>query len=226
MLQRLFSYVFPNRCIFCGEKIPFDRYFCENCFIPEKPCVRMFNLKPGRKGLKSHILKVNSPAIYEGYYRKSLHLFKFRKKTSFAESYAKLITDMGIYDKDADFITYVPLTKKKQRDRGYNQSELIAEKLSLYTNIPVKEALIKNKDNDLQHTLKKEERSNNIKGVYEVNSEVKGKNIILVDDIVTTGATLVECASILYKAGALAVSGICAADAQTRNYSENKSHKT
>lgn len=221
MLQRLISYVFPNRCIFCGEKIPFDRYFCENCSIPEKPCVRMFNLKPGRKGLNSHILKVHSPALYEGYYRKSLHLYKFRKKTVFADSYAKLITDMGIYDKEADFITYVPLTKKKLRDRGYNQSELIARKISLYTQIPLKGTLIKIKDNSLQHTLTKDERRKNVKDVYEVSADVKGKNIILVDDIVTTGATLTACASLLYKAGALCVSGICTADAQTRNHSEN-----
>ena len=220
MFQRLISFVFPNRCIFCGEKIPFDSYFCENCFIPEKPYERMFNLTPGRKGLNSHILKILSPTLYEGYYRKSLHLFKFRNKTSFAESYAKLIADMNICDKEADFITYVPLTKKKQRDRGYNQSELIAQKISLYTDIPVKEALIKIKDNSLQHTLRKEERRKNVKDVYKVNIDVKGKNIILVDDIVTTGATMEECASLLYKAGALCVSGICAADAQTKNHSE------
>ena len=209
--------LFPNRCLFCGEKCSDKGYKCEYCETPERPTVRAFNIRPGVKGKFSHILKVYSPRVYTDFYRESLHHFKFRKVTYLSEKYAMLIDDMKLFDKGSDFITFVPMTKNKIWERGYNQAELLAKSIGKISNLEVKEVLFKIKENNLQHTLNQAERKKNIKGIFKAEGDIKGKHIILVDDIVTTGATLSECARLLYNKGAATVTGICAADAQTRN---------
>ena len=104
-----------------------------------------------------------------------------------------------------DYIVYVPISYKRYIERGYNQSYLIAKALSKHTAIPLKKfCLIKIKNNERQSELLHEQRENNTKGVYCVNKlhEIKGKCLLLVDDIYTTGATANECSKVLKMAGA------------------------
>ena len=222
IFKLILDLIFPSRCMLCGCKCKAGAFLCENCPLPDEPQVRMFNLKPGVRGVNSHILKVFSPTVYTDFYRKSLHLYKFRQKTAFAESYAKFIFDMKLMPEDTDIITYVPMTEKKIRERGYNQSELIAKNLSKISGVPYTALLIKSHENKLQHTLSINERKENVKGVFTATGDIKGQNIVLVDDIITTGATMCECAGVLYRGKAKSVAGICAADAQTKNKSEHK----
>jgi competence protein ComFC len=108
----------------------------------------------------------------------------------------------------------VPLSKKKLKRRGFNQSEEIVKELSKNLGLPLAtDALIKEKDTFSQMELSKEERVKNIKGVFAVknNEAIKNKKILLVDDVYTTGATMEECARILKKAGAREVWGIAVA---------------
>ena len=217
--------LFPNRCLFCGAQCSDKSYKCEFCETPERPVVRVFNIRPGVKGKYSHLLKVYSPRIYTGFYRESLHHFKFRRVTYLAQKYAMLIDEMNFFNKGSDYITFVPMTKNKVRERGYNQAELLAKSLGKISKLEVKEVLFKVKNNTEQHTLKMAERKKNIKGIFKAEGDIKGRHIILVDDIVTTGSTICECARLLYNKGAATVTGICAADAQTRNRSEYKRKK-
>ena len=216
------QFLYPNRCIFCGVKCSDKSYKCENCSTPETPVVRMINIRPGVRGVHHHILKVISPAVYTGYYRKTLHYFKFGRKSYFAKKYAMLIDEMNLFNKGSDFITYVPMTKEKIRERGYNQAEVLARRISEISGVPVRDVIIKEKDNRIQHTLNMKERKENVKGMFAVNERLKGCHIILVDDIITTGATMTECARLLYRKGAASVLGICAADAQTREINKRK----
>lgn len=105
---------------------------------------------------------------------------------------------------NADVICYVPMTKKAEKKRGFNQCKLIAKIISNNMNIPVSNCIKKIKNTKEQKTLSKEERIKNLKGVFKVNDSdyINNKNIILIDDVITTGATISECKNILKKSGA------------------------
>ena len=109
-----------------------------------------------------------------------------------------------------DFITWVPLSRKRLRKRGYDQTRLIAEKIAVSLKVPLIPTLEKVRETKVQSTLTTvEERRGNISGSYAVtvSQQLAGKRILLVDDILTTGATLSECARVLLLGGAESVCG-------------------
>ncbi|MBR1730898.1 MAG: ComF family protein, partial [Ruminococcus sp.] len=103
-----------------------------------------------------------------------------------------------------DLVTCVPMHEKQLKERGYNQSRLLAENVSNYLEVEYEDLLVKHKENLPQHNLKPNEKRYNVKGVYKaVNTDkIKGHNILIIDDVITTGYTLGECCKILQKAGA------------------------
>ena len=119
----------------------------------------------------------------------------------FLNNYQKEYIQFKIYD----IIIPVPISKKRKKERGYNQSLLIARKISSKEKIKLGDKVIsKVKNNNTQSKLNKEERAENVKNVYKItsNKEIINKNILLIDDIYTTGATLNECSRMLKQAGA------------------------
>ncbi len=139
--------------------------------------------------------------------------FKFQGKKGLAKPFARLMARAADFPEQPELVTFVPLSKNHRRERGYNQSGALAEELGRLLNLPVKPVLEKVKENKIQHLLSAKERRQNVRNVYRASSEVHGKKVLLVDDIVTTGATLRECAGQLYRAGAEKVFALCAADA-------------
>ncbi len=210
-LDSLLRLIFPERCILCRRFIP-KGHVCDDCRNEETAVLRNLNVERGKS---SRLIKVYAPHRYIGNYRKSIHKFKFGGVSHNAVAIAALIRDRVSAEafQGADLITFVPLSRDVRRQRGYNQAELIARELSKLTGIPVKDCLAKVKQNKPQHTLSAKARAKNVKGVFAVEADVKGQNIILVDDIITTGETMNECAKLLFRAGAENVIGICAASA-------------
>ena len=114
------------------------------------------------------------------------------------------------------YISYVPIHKIKERKRGFNQSKELALTLSKYFNIPIISTLQKIKNNDPQAKMKSQiDRLNNVSDTIKIkkNINIEGKNIILVDDISTSGATLFESSGILKKYGAKKIIGLVVAKA-------------
>ena len=112
---------------------------------------------------------------------------------------------------DNAILIAIPLDKKKLKLRGYNQSELLAQKLAEVINIPlIKDNLVKVKETKPQMELSKEERHKNLLGAFAIKNpaELAGKKIFLVDDVYTTGSTMTACASVLRNSGAKSVWGI------------------
>ena len=148
-----------------------------------------------------------APFAYESKIRNSMIDFKFKGISFNAKSYAKAlcrtIEYYGISDK-FDTITFVPLSKIRKNERGFNQSETVAKLVGESLAKPVMPLLIKIRQNKNQHDLDFAERVENVKGIYmPQNTEyIKGKNILLVDDIATTGNTLAECCRVLRENGA------------------------
>ncbi len=104
-----------------------------------------------------------------------------------------------------DIISAVPIHKKRENERGYNQSELIAKELAKnIKELKYQKTLKKIKNNSKQSLLTQEERSQNVKGVYEIQNKeiIENKKIILLDDIYTTGSTVNECSKVLKANGA------------------------
>ena len=207
----LLRLLFPDRCIVCRRFIS-KGYICEDCMGEETAVTRSLNIQ---RGQSSRLMKIYTPHRYVGSYRRSIHRLKFGGVSHNAVAVARFIVDRvpdEAFEK-ADLITFVPLSKEVYRQRGYNQAELIAKELPRLKNIPVKAVLVKIKQNRPQHSLSAKDRARNVKGVFVVEADIKGQNIILVDDIITTGETMNECSKLLFRAGAESVTGICAASA-------------
>ena len=207
----LLRLIFPERCIVCRRFIP-QGYICPQCEGEDTAVTVKLNISSG-KG--SRLIKVFVPHRYEGNYRQNIHRFKFDGNYHKGKAIAKLIADRVPAEafEGADYITYVPLGKETYRQRGYNQAEVIAKELSKLTAIPTRDYITKVKQNKPQHSLSAKERKKNVKGVFALKEDIKGQKIILVDDIITTGETVRECAKLLFKGGAEEVTCICAASA-------------
>ncbi|MDU2490176.1 MAG: ComF family protein [Clostridium celatum] len=134
-------------------------------------------------------------------------ILKFKYESDFTSGYllSKLLVEMIEENKIyADVICYVPMTKKSEKKRGFNQCEVIARHIGYHINIPVSDCIKKIKNTKEQKTLTKEERVKNLKGAFKVIrvKDIKNKDVILIDDVMTTGATINECKDVLKKSGA------------------------
>ncbi|WP_243247925.1 ComF family protein [Paeniclostridium hominis] len=127
--------------------------------------------------------------------------FKYNDKTFMAKYIANIIKDkLESENIKYDYILYVPLHKNRERKRGFNQSKLIAKYLGCMTNIEVLNCIKRNKNTSRLFKLKNEERIKELKNAFTVNDKIgicKNKNILLVDDIFTTGSTVNEISKIL-----------------------------
>lgn len=216
--------IFPRRCLSCGKVVAPDKEFCAGCAggisrIQPPVCNRC-----GRGaaecdcgGRASIFTALAAPFYYEGSVRRCIQRLKFggykQNAGMLAYEMARTVNN-AFRDKQIDGIACVPLTKKGLRERGYNQSALLAAKLGKILGVEtLPKTLVKLYDTPAQHTLKSYERTGNVAGAFAVpdNSRVAGKSILLCDDVSTTGATLNECAKMLLLAGAKDVFCVTAA---------------
>jgi ComF family protein len=160
----------------------------------------------------SDIDAIRSPFRFEGLIRKAVHEFKYRNLRAIAGQLGLLLAD---YLKEnpipCDIIVPVPLHPKRLRDRGFNQSALLAFELSKLTGISVNNtSLIRSVYNVQQaKTANVEERRKNVIGIFKVvDVDLREKKVLLIDDVTTSGATLNSCASLLKSAGAASVWGL------------------
>lgn len=160
--------------------------------------------------------KAISPLVYDGGVIPLIS--KFKNGYGYLKDYfAKLIVNKLPQVPACDCIVCVPMTKKALKKRTYNQSELLAREISRLSGIPfIKGALIKIKETDEQKSLAKRERAENLKTCFKVEKreEIKGKKVLLTDDVLTTGATADAVAAKLLSAGAASVFLATAASVQ------------
>lgn len=214
LLSVLLDLLFPPRCVFCGCIVAPGTKICNSCAHTVVPAetVRRMNLPAVGKNIPCAVLYP-----YTGSVRESILRFKFEGEKWNADYYAERLAAQILeqFKGNAfDMITSVPLSGKRKKERGYNQSELIARRISERLRVPYAECLSKTADNAEQHRLRRNERKSNVKGAYQaLGAEIRGQRILMIDDIMTTGATLSECATVLFKAGAESV--FCAVVAET-----------
>lgn len=175
-------------CAHCGRKVIASEPYCSTCkgtLVSLDLCRSCFNYeKPISKLIKD--LKYNNRRYLVDYFGERLSLLYLKNYFN------------------ADAFVYVPMTKKAFRKRGYNQSELLARKVSQRTSVPVLECLEKVAETKRQATLTRAERLKNLDSAFRVTDKksVKNKTLVIVDDVSTTGATAQAIASRLKRAGA------------------------
>ncbi len=223
--------LFPKTCLHCRKDLEFrdTAPLCPECFsrmerIPGLFCNRCGLPLPyggahchacrGGRGDQYKCSLIRAAFVFNPQLRSLVHAFKYKGKTSLARHFGNwLAAAWERYPEihDSDILSFVPLSQKRLKERGYNQSGLLAKAFAVKTGLALEDGLLKkSKETKSQASLSKAERMENIKNAFEVidPARVKGKKVLLIDDVCTTGATLEECASALKKAGAQKVSAL------------------
>ena len=209
----LIQLLFPSKCILCGKLLQAEEQdLCRECRVdsPEYP---------GRKENLQFLDSFTAVWYYEGNVRRSLLRYKFYNCRSFAHGYGRILAMKLLRENPEGFdcITWVPVSFLRKLTRGYDQVELLANAVGRELGMEPVPLIRKVRHNRPQSGISGEaERRANVLGAYRVlNREaISGKRILLLDDILTTGATAGECARILLTNGAKEVH--CAAVAAAR----------
>lgn len=196
IFDSILNFIYPNRCVFCQEIMAINEEdcICKYCYTDidficddEEPKLSVFS--------------------YDEKTRYAIFRLKYHNQKQYAKVFAKMMyykllkIDISKYD----YIIYVPMYIKKKKKRGYDQAEVIACELSKLCGIPIENNnLIRIKNTLPQSKVSFEKRSENVKDAFYVKnpSRINNKNILLIDDIYTTGNTINYCAKELKKAGA------------------------
>lgn len=184
------AYIKEPRCRKCGKQLFEDeKEFCDGC-----------------KGRKQYFDRGIILFSYNEAMKKSIYRFKYANRREYKKFYAKEICrclGREIRGFHADAILPVPLHKKRQRQRGYNQAELIAVQVGVELGIPVYAKILqRSRDTKPLKTMGRTERENNLKKAFKLwENDVKLNKVIIIDDIITTGSTINEAAAVLREAG-------------------------
>ena len=204
--DRILDFFFPPRCAFCGAIL--EESGDGVCSACRKALPRAAETERKCDFVRAY----TAPFYYEEPVRQGMLAYKFRNAPSRGKVFGRMIGEdllrRGI--DGFDLISWVPLSAKRHRRRGYDQARLLAEAAAEALGTKAVPLLRKARDVSPQSRLRTpEERRANISGCYVVRSAdaVRGKKILLIDDIITTGSTLSECARMLLTAGAVSVRG-------------------
>jgi competence protein ComFC len=182
---------------------------CGNPNITDKPCSRCQISRPLFTSMRSH-------AIYQGALREAIHQLKYGQDMGMGEVLAAMmISSLKKLNWSLDIITSVPLGLVRFEERGYNQATLLARPIALSQRIPFSQRIITRiRETQTQVGLTLQERQENMDGAFRADRKLAdGKNILVVDDVATSGATLNACAKALREAGAANIYGFSLARA-------------
>ena len=219
LTDQILNWLYPPACIACKVKLPVNMgnfYICERCeplfekVAPPvcKKCGQILSAE-GENCVscfgKSYFFESNvSMYMYDDLMRDLLHDMKFRNKKRVATGLG-ILWAKSIELPDEDFLlTWLPMHQKKQKERGFNQAEVMAKEIAKEMGIACRNILRRTVDTPAQSGLHPKLRQENVKGAFEINPGhyVLGSSVVIIDDIFTTGASLNECAEILIEGGA------------------------
>lgn len=191
-------------CDKCVSEIEFlDGFVCEKCGEKLDKNLMICDLCKDR----DYVFDKNySACYYTDVPAKIVKSFKFHSRKYYAEYIAKIMHEKLTCFEGVDIITFVPLSKSRTRERGFNQAEEIAKELEKLTGIKCESLLLKTKEGKHQAKLNQKDRLENLKNSFDfvtnAKTIVKNKTILIVDDVFTTGTTLNECSKVIKSKGA------------------------
>jgi competence protein ComFC len=234
LLEAAASLLYPPVCTLCGGRTPTGEYLCEQCESKAMRIVPPFCQQcsePFEGAITTAFACANcahrtihfdaAVAAYRGrgIVRQIIHDFKYARQVHLRHLVARWLcaafNDERLQGRQFDVIVPVPLHPTRQRERGFNQARLLAELLSARISVPCKLVLERIRYTTTQTALDRAERMENLHNAFRLrkNADVRGLNVLLIDDVLTTGSTLSECARVLKRAGANCVYAATAARA-------------
>src|SRR6266576_6205040 len=234
LLQAAVSLLYPPVCTICGRSIRAGEYLCGDCETRVTRIVPPFCQtcsEPFEGSITGAFTCANcahrtiyfdaAVAAYRGrgIVRQIVHEFKYARQLHLRHLIARwlqaALDDERLRAHRFDVIVPVPLHPARQRERGFNQAGVLGELLSEQTSIPAKPVLERIRYTTTQTALDRAERMENLHNAFHLrkNADVRGLRVLLIDDVLTTGSTLSECARVLKRAGALSVLAATAARA-------------
>jgi len=233
-LEAAVSLLYPPVCTICGGNVRAGEYLCNQCEAKAVRIVAPFCQKcsePFEGSITSEFTCANcahrtihfdaAVSAYRGrgMVREIIHEFKYGRQIHLRRLVARwlhaALDDERLRGKRFDVVVPVPLHATRLRERGFNQASLLAELLSARISIPSKPLLDRIRYTTTQTALDRSERMENLHDAFRLrkNADVRGLRVLLIDDVLTTGSTLSECARVLKRAGALSVHAATAARA-------------
>lgn len=224
VLIPLLDFFFPCKCKICNGPLNDAKWVCKECILRIKPINTPFCTRCGLP-LSPSFLEVEEAfckecrtypryfyqarytAFYEGVMKECIHLFKYERKISLAKPLGELMVRLIKWQWDGidfDLIVPVPLHSRRKRERGFNQAELLAQRIKELLSLPIDiDNLIRTRFTQSQTTLSRRERLRNVRFAFKIRDRgvFDKKMVLLIDDIFTTGATINECARVLKEAG-------------------------
>ena len=231
VLAKLKEILFPEgfSCAVCGREIREGKHICYDCKITLPYNDKQRCVKCGRaidsfsklcllcKGNEILFDRAYAPFRYEEPVDLLVQRFKYGGERHLATVFAEYLVGEFLQAGIAcDIITFVPMTARSQKARGYNQSEELARELAKRLSLPCEGVLCKVRETERQATLGFDARSENLQGAIVCEGEVKGKHVLLIDDVLTTGATASVCAAALKRKKAAKVSVLTVASTVRR----------
>jgi competence protein ComFC len=226
VIDHFVDFIFPRNCISCGSLLQKkDMLVCCRCLAEIKPITKPFcrhcgtYLEDGgefcwfcRRNGQKHIDMVRSCCVYEGVARKIVQKYKFHNRDFIDIFIAGIMAARFkefFQEERVDLVVPAPMHWLKKAFRGYNQSELLANKLAGMLNIEYGKSVLKRRFARSQIGLKRKDRLQNVLNTVLINNKaaVLDKNVLVIDDVCTTASTLNECAKVLKEAGAKIVFG-------------------
>src|SRR5215510_11808073 len=234
LLQAAVSLLYPATCTICGKNVRAGEYLCNGCEAKIVRIVAPFCetcSEPFEGSITSTFTCANcahrtiyfdaAVAAYRGrgIVREIIHEFKYARQIHLRHLVARWLRDAlddeRLRDVSLDVLVPVPLHPARERERGFNQASLLAELLSTHSSIRSKPVLERIRYTTTQTALDRAERMENLHNAFRLrkNADVRGLRVLLIDDVLTTGSTLSECARVLKRAGATSVHSATAARA-------------
>lgn len=228
VLEKLMRQLYPSCCRICGKIMSSDNLVCSECHKELDYLIEPVCKKCGKKVISTeqeycfdcsstqHFFEQNRGVFeYKGQIKSSIYNFKYKNKRKNADFYIdEIISKCGKWIRrcDVDCLIPIPIHESRKRQRGYNQSKILADGIAKEFNIPVYDNILSRQKKTLpQKQLNNNKRKNNLKNAFRIESGVKqieSKRIMIVDDIYTTGSTIDEAALSLKHSGAKTVFSI------------------
>jgi len=214
-MRALLDLLLPPHCPGCGREGPL---LCDHCSSPLR---RRLAEPPGLPlgmpaQMPAGLLQLEWCAMYSGSVRAALHALKYRGERRLAEPLAEAMAERWRRSgRGGEVVTWVPVHPTRRRERGFDQAEELARRMAAELHLPAVALLERRQRTAAQHALGQAERASNTSAAFRTAAEsherLAGRWVVVVDDILTTGATLAGCAAALLEGGALAVSAVTVA---------------